>query len=164
MNEVSNCLACNEFFFNTDTTKFIYLLCKRTQLSNPVLYMNDSIVENVIKFNFLGLILSSNLNQIFHLDLVSRKISREELIQSTEIIFFLNLLSSLYNTLILLHLSYCIFACGTMRQFLYSVYREKVYTLKQHHLAHTGGVFFRQLNCFRKLTCTSWESINCITI
>ena len=41
---------------------------KKIQVIKPILYMNGSIIDSVENFNFLGLVLSSNLKWNCHID------------------------------------------------------------------------------------------------
>ena len=75
---------------------------KKIQVIKPILYMNSSIIDSVKKFNFLELVLRSNLKWNCHIDHISRKISR-----AIGVIHALNVsLSFLYNALILPYFNY----------------------------------------------------------
>ena len=70
-------------------------------------------IEQVTEFNFLGLILDSNLNWKAHLSAISSKISREiGLLHKLKYIFPKQVLHSIYNSLIIPHMNYSLLAWG----------------------------------------------------
>ena len=77
--------------------------------------MNGSIIGSVENYNFLGLVLSSNLKWSYHIDHISRKISRARgVINALKLTFPLNILLFLYDTLILRQ-SIIVFLLGVLR-------------------------------------------------
>ena len=84
------------------------------RVNYPVLKLNNVNIERVSQFNFLGVVINSTLKWDKHIAHISLKISR-----ATGVIFRLRriypreILLTLYNTLILPHLSYCILVWGS---------------------------------------------------
>ena len=71
-------------------------------------------MEYVTEFNFLGLILGSNLNWKAHTNFISVKIARViGLLHRLKLLFPKQILFSIYNLLILPHMSYSLLAWGT---------------------------------------------------
>ena len=112
--------------------------------------MNGSIIDSVENFNFLGLVLSSNLNWNCHIDHISRKISRAiGVINALKSTFPLNILLSLYNTLILPHFNYCLLVWGAKTSLLFSLQKKTVRIITNSgYLAHTD-VLFKQPNLLK---------------
>ena len=70
-------------------------------------------IEQVTEFNFLGLLIDSNLNWKAHLNAISTKISRIiVLLHKLKYIFPKQVLHSIYNSLIMPHLNYSLLAWG----------------------------------------------------
>ena len=70
-------------------------------------------IEQVTEFNFLGLIIDSNLNWKAHLSAIVTKISRViGLLRKLKNIFPKQVLHSIYNSLIMPHLNYSLLAWG----------------------------------------------------
>ena len=85
----------------------------RKQNKNMVL-INNVNIESVQNFNFLGLHLSSDMTWNFHINEVSKKISRNiGILKKLQIIVPNNILLTLFNTLILPHINYCLLSWGS---------------------------------------------------
>ena len=80
---------------------------------NLKLSINGRKIDQVTRFNFLGLHLNSQLTWHTHIDEISKKISRVTgIIYKMQNILPSKILLSLYNTLILPHINYCILSWG----------------------------------------------------
>ena len=84
------------------------------RVNYPALKLNNVLIERVSQFNFLGVILSSSLKWDKHVAHVSLKISRViGVLYRLKHVFPREVLLTLYNALILSHLSYCILVWGS---------------------------------------------------
>ena len=73
----------------------------------PNLKINDIEIERVAQFNFLGLIISSNLKWQSHIDHISIKISRViGIMYRMKDIYPQEILQMIYSTLIIPHFNY----------------------------------------------------------
>ena len=82
-------------------------------VSYPVLQIDRKPIERVAQFNFLGLILQSNLAWSKHINHVSLKISKTiGILYRLKAIYPSAILQTLYNTLILPFFNYCILVWG----------------------------------------------------
>ena len=71
-------------------------------------------IKNVKEFNFLGLIIDSNLNWKADLNAIGAKIARITwLLRKLKYIFPKHILHSIYNSLIMPHLNYMLLVWGT---------------------------------------------------
>ena len=78
------------------------------------IHINNVNIESVQNFNFLGLNLSSDMTWNFHMNEVSKKISRNiDILKKLQLIVPNNILLTIYNTLILLHINYCLLSWGS---------------------------------------------------
>ena len=89
-----------------------------TQLKKTVIYpdlkINNIIIDRVAQFNFLGLIISSDLKWHKHIDHISLKISKViRIMYRIKSILQANILLTMYNALIMPHFNYCLLAWGS---------------------------------------------------
>lgn len=100
-------------------------------------------IERVTQFNFLGLILSSNLKWQCHIDYVARKVSRSiGVINTLKISFPQNILITIYNSLIFSHLNYCLIVWGSNTHSLAILQKKalRIMTFSKFR-AHTEPLF-----------------------
>ena len=75
--------------------------------------INNKDIQSVTEFSFLGFYLNSKLNWDTHVNVMSKKMSRAVGIIKNCNCFFQRILISLYNTLILPHIDYCLLSWGS---------------------------------------------------
>ena len=79
----------------------------------PVLKIDNTEITSVDTFNFLGLLINTNLNWKAHVEKTAGKISKAiGVINRLKFVVLQNILVTLYNSLILSHLNYCTLAWG----------------------------------------------------
>ena len=66
---------CNKLSLNTKKTKYIIFYTNQRNVTYPNLVINNSIIERVSPFNFLGIMLSYNMIWEAHINHISKKIS-----------------------------------------------------------------------------------------
>ena len=77
----------------------------------PDLKINNIIIDSVDQFNFLGLIISSDLKWRKHIEHISLKISKMiGIMYRIKSILQANILLTMYNVLIMPHFNYCLLA------------------------------------------------------
>ena len=114
LSKISEWLSSNKLSLNIKKTKFMVFHTPQRRVNYPVLKLNNVNIERVSQFNFLGVVVNSTLKWDKHIAHISLIISR-----ATGVIFRLRriypreILLTLYNTLILPHLSYCILVWGS---------------------------------------------------
>ena len=114
LSKISEWLSSNKLSLNIKKTKFMVFHTPQKRVNYSVLKLNNVNIERVSQFNFLGVVINSTLKWDKHIAHISLKISR-----ATGVIFRLRriyprqILLTLYNTLILPHLSYCILVWGS---------------------------------------------------
>ena len=85
--------------FHSDRRRVVY----------PVLSINNTIIERVDTFNFLGLHISHDLKWKTHIQTMSQKLSKiTGILHRLKEEYPSSILKSIYNTLMLPHLHYCI--------------------------------------------------------
>ena len=106
-------MKSNKLVLNSKKTK--YMLFHKHNIVVPTLELkiNDSSIDQVSSFNFLGLHINSQLTWQTHIDEISKKMYRViGLIYKLQYILHQKILLSLYNTLILPQINYCILLWG----------------------------------------------------
>ena len=107
--KISEWLGANKLSLNISKTKFMVFHTSNRSVTYPVLQMDRKPIERVAQFNFLGLILQSNLAWSKHINHVSLKISKTiGILYRLKAIYPSAVLQTLYNTLILPFFNYCI--------------------------------------------------------
>ena len=106
-------LGANKLALNVSKTKFMFFHTRNKSVRYPCLKINDKLIERVTQFNFLGLILESNMSWNLHINHISLKISKAiGILYRLKTIYPQLVLQTLYNTLILPYFNYCILAWG----------------------------------------------------
>ena len=106
-------LRANKLALNVSKTKFMVFHTRNKSVRYPCLKINGKLIERVTQFNFLGLILESNMSWNLHINHISLKISKAiGILYRLKTIYPQLVLQTLYNTLILPYFNYCILAWG----------------------------------------------------
>ena len=113
LDKVSTWMKSNKLVLNSTKTKYMLFHKHYKIVPTLELKINDSSIDQVSTFNFLGLHINSQLTWQTHTDENSKKISRViGLIYKLQYILPQKILLSLYNTLILPQINYCILLWG----------------------------------------------------
>ena len=106
-------LGANKLALNVSKTKFMVFHTRSKSVKYPNLLINGKLIERVTQFNFLGLILESNMSWNMHNNHISLKISKAiGILYRLKTIYPQVVLQTLYNTFILPYFNYCILAWG----------------------------------------------------
>ena len=106
-------LEANKLSLNVAKTKFKVFHTSKRLVKYPNLLINGRPIERVTQFNFLGLILQSNMSGSIHTNHISLKVSKAiGMIYRLKHVCLLLVLQTLYNTLILPYFNYSILAWG----------------------------------------------------
>ena len=112
--KISDWLSSDKVSLNVKKTKYMVFHTTQKRVNYPILTLNNDNIEGVSQFNFLGVVLSSTLKWDKHIGHVSLKVSRViGVLFRLKHIYPQEMLLTLYNTLILPHLSYCILVWGS---------------------------------------------------
>ena len=113
LHKVYEWLEANKLSLNVAKTKFMVFHTSNRLVRYPNLLINGRPIERVTQFNFLGLILQSNMSWSMHTNHISLKVSKAiGIIYRLKDVYPLLVLQTLYNTLILPYFNYCILAWG----------------------------------------------------
>ena len=107
--KITDWLQANKLSLNVNKTKFMVFHSDRRRVVYPVLSINYTIIERVDTFNFLGLHISHDLKWKTHIQTMSQKLSKiTGILHRLKEEYPSSILKSIYNTLMLPHLHYCI--------------------------------------------------------
>ena len=102
INKIYDWLCSNKLSLNVSKTKFMCFHAPQKVMTYPFLKINNINIERVTDFNFLGLIISSNLKWNKHIDHISLKISKVTgILYRLKSIFPRDALLTIYNALIM---------------------------------------------------------------
>ena len=143
LNYITDWLACNKLSLNVNKTKFIVFHRKRKNIKYPSISINNMTLERVRTFNFLGLTLNEHLTWRDHLDNVSRKISRAiGVLNFLKHTYPVHILKTIYNTLILSQLNYCLLSWGANSDVVFGLQKKAMRVITcNHYKAHTNPIF-----------------------
>ena len=114
LTKITDWLSSNKLSLNVKKTTFMVFHTPQRRVNYLTLKLNNVNIERVSQFNFLGVILASLLKWDKHVAHVSLKNSRViGVLYRLKHVFPREVLLTLYNALILPHLSYCILVWGS---------------------------------------------------
>ena len=113
LDKVNVWMNSNKLVLNSKKTKYMLFHKYNKTLPNLKLSINGRTIDQVTRFNFLVLHLNSQLTWHTHIEEIFKKISRVTgILYKMQNILPAKILLSLYNTLILPHINYCILSWG----------------------------------------------------
>ena len=92
------------------------MIFSKPNKNRPVLqlHINNANIDEVQNLNFLSLQVSSDITWNLHINEISKKISRIiGILKKLQLIVPKNVPLTIYNTLILLHINYCLLVWGS---------------------------------------------------
>jgi len=114
LNKITDWMSSNKLSLNIKKTKYMIFHTKQRQVIYPSLKINNVQIERVTQFNFLGLIINSQLSWKNHIEHIATKISKViGVIYRLKDVYPQSVLLMLYNTLIVSHINYCLLCFGS---------------------------------------------------
>ena len=112
--KLSEWLGANKLALNISKTKFMVFHTSNKAVKCPNLKINNTDIEHVFEFNFLGVIFNSHMNWNTHINYIATKISTiVGILYRLKDIYPQSVLLTLYNSLILPHFHYCLLLWGS---------------------------------------------------
>ena len=139
----SHWLLSNKLTLNLQKSKYMlfYKPQKRVKITNFTI--NNTNIECVDEFNYLGLMLNKHLNWKQHITKIANTISKTIGIKN-KLKYELpeNPLLTIYNSLILPHLNYCILAWGYDSKRIYKLQKKAIRIIsKSKFYSHSHPIF-----------------------
>ena len=143
LDKISAWLKLNKLSLNIKKTKFMIFYQPQRTTPIPTLKIDNTLIECVNEFNFLGLVLDKNVNWNNHIQKTASKISQITGIMN-RLKHFLppNVLQIIYNSLVLPRLNYCLLAWGHKFDRLFKIQKKAVRIVNHSkYNAHTDPIF-----------------------
>lgn len=122
-----NWLRLNALSLNEDKTKCILFTTQNKVIDPPTIILNGKQIENVSKFDFLGVTIDRYLRWHEHIDKISSKISKViGILCHLRKTLPLQILKLIYNSLINPHLQYGILCWGTQNERIIMMQKKAV--------------------------------------
>ena len=113
LSKINEWLNINKLLLNKSKTKYNVFHTPNKRMQTLTVKIDDVYIERVGEFNFLGLILDTNLNWRKHTEKISNKSSKTiGILNTLKHVLPFDIEVLLYNTLILSHINYCIMIWG----------------------------------------------------
>ena len=165
LKKVSDCLCSNKLSLNVKKKKYMVFHTAQRKVKYPILTLNNIEIERVTQFNFLGVIISSNMKWNGHVTHISQKISRIVVIMyRLKHGYPQAVLLTLYSALIVPHLTYCLLAWGSKivpNHPLHLLQKFKALRsyASQDYISHTEPICkeFRVLSLFDMYKLAIWK-------
>ena len=110
LNKIADWLAVNKLSLNVQKTKFMIFHYRQRVLTEnyiPCLMINDTLIERVTEFNFLGLTVNEYMNWNSHVKKIANKISRTlGVMNRLKRYLPISAMKLMYDSLILSHLQF----------------------------------------------------------
>ena len=108
-------LCANKLSLNIAKTKYMVFHTNKRNVIYPNLKVNNNNIERVAQFNFLGVILHSHMPWNKHINHISMKIAKSiGILYRLRNVYPESVLITIYNTLILPHVHYCLLLWGSV--------------------------------------------------
>jgi len=150
LNKINNWLKLNKLSLNTEKTKAMVFHMPQRVITIPKININETEIEFVDKFDFLGIIIDKSLNWKEHITKISHKISKTVAVMN-KLKHFLPkfVLLTIYNSLVMPHLIYGINVWGSQYKKLEKLQKRAVrVVMNSSYNAHTEPLF-KELNLLK---------------
>ena len=143
LSEITDWLAANKLSLNANKTKFMVFHSDKKTVRYLKLHINATEIERTDHFNFLGLQLNHNLKWSTHINYVSLKISKVTgLLYKLKSVYPITILKSIYNTLVLPRINYCILSWGSQIDRIHLLQKRAIRNISKSNFgAHTEPLF-----------------------
>jgi len=143
LESISTWLKLNKLSLNVSKTKAMVFHMPQKTVQPPQLIIENSVIEYVTEFNFLGITLDSNLSWKAHVSKIHTKVSRTIAVMNRmKHILPGHILLTIYNSLVLPYLHYGLLAWGVRSHDLQKLQKKAVRIItSSKYNAHTEPIF-----------------------
>jgi hypothetical protein len=145
LTNINDWLKVNKLSLNIKKTKYMIFHMPKKKVNTIELKIEDTIIERVSDFNFLGITINEHLNWKSHIDNISNKISRNiGIVNKLKHFLPLNTKILIYNSLIASHINYALLAWGFACDRIVKLQKKAVRVISvSKYNAHTDPIFKR---------------------
>ena len=147
---MSKWLSANRLSLNVNKTKVIFFHSVRKTVAYTKLYIDNKEIERVDSFIFLGLQINHNLNCNNYIHSISFEVSKiAGILHKLKNEFPTSILKSIYNTLILPHLNYCVLCWKSQTNRIHLLQKRAIRNINNaNYRAHSEPIF-KSLNLLK---------------
>ena len=128
--KINEWLEITKLSLYTAKTKYMLFHTYQKRIKTCVPKINNTNIEKVEEFNFLGLTLDTHLNWKIHSENISNKCSRiSGILNNLKYILPERIKLLLYNTLLLPQINYCLMTWGYHGQRIYKIQKRAIRTI-----------------------------------
>ena len=141
--KIDKWLKLNKLSLNTTKSKFIIFHIPQKRVEIPIININNVNIECVANFDFLGVTIDKKLSWNGHTDKISLKLSRcVGILNKLKCFLPQRILLTIYNSMFLPHINYCILAWGYNHQRIFKIQKKvvRIISLSKYN-AHTDPLF-----------------------
>ena len=141
--KINEWLEINKLSLNPAKTKYMLFHTHQKRVKSIVPKINNTNIEKVEEFKFLGLTLDTHLNWKIHSENISNKCSRiSGILNNLKYVLPERIKLLLYNTLLLPHIHYCLMTWGYHGQRIYKIQKRAIRTITlSKYYDHTAPLF-----------------------
>ena len=143
LQQISLWLQVNKLSLNSRKTKAMIFHTPQKRVLYPRLIINDNFIEYVNEFDYLGIVIDTNLNWKAHISKISLKLSKTiGIMYKLKKFISGDILLTLYNSLLLPHLSYGLLCWKPRLKDLIKLQKKAVRIISAaKYNAHTDPIF-----------------------
>ena len=146
LEKISIWLKVNKLSLNVKKTKAMIFHMPQKKVQLPLLQIAESNIECVDNFNFLGITINKHLNWTSHVDALASKISKTiGVLSSLKHILSINILRTIYNSLIVCYLNYGVLVWGAQSNLNNKIVKLQKRAVRiitsSNYLAHSEPIF-----------------------
>jgi len=140
---INSWFMTNKLSLNKDKTKAMLFHPPQRQVQNITIHIDDTSIEFLTEFNYLGINFDSNLSWKSHISKISKKVSRTiGVMNKLKNYLPTHILRILYNSLIFPHLNYGILVWGNSANKLLKLQKKAIRVVANvKYNAHTQPLF-----------------------
>ena len=147
LEKVNTWLKLNKLLLNVQKTKFMVFHRKQKKVSGVNVAIDNTVIERVQSFNFLGIMLNEALSwkNHIHVAMVSNKISKViGILYRLKYVFSEGVLFTLYNSLIVSYINYGLLLWGVDCHKLETLQKKVLrFVTNSSYVAHTAPLLIR---------------------
>lgn len=150
LTNISDWLKVNKLSLNVKKSKYMIFHKPQKKVEPLILIMDNTTIERVYEFDFLGLSLNENLTWKTHIDKIANKISRcIGILNRLKYFLPLEIKLTIYSSLILSHLNFGILLWGYQCERIIKLQKKAIRILSlSKYNAHTEPIF-KDLNLLK---------------
>lgn len=144
LEKINNWLKLNKLTLNVEKTKYM-MFHKRRKITPINISLNNSKIEFVHQFKFLGLLIDENLSWNNHINMITNKLSKiNGILHKLKCIYPLEALLTIYNALCVSHINYGSLVWGTHVDQLAVLQKKLIRNItRSNYIAHSEPILKR---------------------